>query len=992
MTLLKRVAVAVVAIMMVLSIAGASVAFAINGTVLDSDYVTETFEKEGVYEAVASEGQERISEQLDTTLANSADEIPAGISITIDTQAAADAALPKAYVAEQFSTNVERAFAYLQGDAGNLTLSVDLVPVKRSLKEYVTNDTITVDTVALANARDINVTTAGVTVDSRMITRLNRNRSGYERARIRLRSQAVAAAAVPVSIGANGSVVVNTSALLRQTEFEIERNGVRADTAMLVRLNANQSGYRNARADLRSQALTEAEIPLDIARDGSVEVDIVEISREIDFTSNRANISIDDGTIARLNANRSGYHNVRVNIRQQALEQFPVDVNENGSVVVNTVDIVRESNVTYDRANVTVDDGMIARLNANRSGYHNVRVNIRQQAVEQFPVDVNENGSVVVNTVDIAREIDFASATDRITVTDDMIARLNNGSSGYAAVRSDIREQVREQLPSMATAAQVDAVLEEINAELTANVTSRTRATYGENVSEETLDDIIALQTTVIDGLTDPDLTAYDQYATRREADEAALEQSFDRELDSALREANAEMKDAAAEQIRSEYGTDVGNETIEDIIALQNTVIDGLTQPDLAYDEYTNQREDDEAALAASFDRELDEALREANAQIKATAAEQARDRYGDTLSNTTLADVIALQNTTIDGLTKPDLTYDEYTTRRDANEAALEQSLTTELQKRLREANARIKAEAADQVRSEYGDVVSNATLADIIALQNTTIDGLTQPNLTYAEYTTQREAAEAALAASFDRELTNRLEAAATDVKEAAAERLRNEYGDVVSTATLADVIALQNTVIDGLTQPGLTYDEYVSRREAAEAALEASLAAELDARIDERVDDRIQLGTVTGERADVLSYVQTGVGVLGTLTLVLPLAFLALAGLVYVITRSIHRTVATAGYSLLVAGIGGVAVGILARGPVVTLVDSAFASVGGDLPEVGIEDAIVRIVEGLFGTLTMQSVVLAILGVVLVVAVVADRRGAVEKLRALVTGRA
>ena len=44
MSFLKRFAVAFVALGMVVSIAGASAAFAVDGTVLDSDHVTGSFE------------------------------------------------------------------------------------------------------------------------------------------------------------------------------------------------------------------------------------------------------------------------------------------------------------------------------------------------------------------------------------------------------------------------------------------------------------------------------------------------------------------------------------------------------------------------------------------------------------------------------------------------------------------------------------------------------------------------------------------------------------------------------------------------------------------------------------------------------------------------------------------------------------------------------------------------------------------------------------
>lgn len=848
MSMLNRVGVVVVAILMVLSVTGANAAFAVNRTLLNSGHVTETFEKEGVYGSVATEGQDRISEELNETLENKTDDVPAGISINIDSQAAAEEALTEEYVAEEFSTIVEQMLSYLKGDAENLSIQVNLVPVKDSLGEYLENDTVTVDTVALANEQGINVTTAGVKVDSDMIERLNTNQSGYESVRQQLRSQAVEGADLPVLVGADGSIVVEMETFLQQTDFEGERNNVTVDTAILVRMNANQSGYADARADIRSQALQQSGIPVEVAENGSVEVDTVKISREINFESGQERVSI--------------------------------------------------------------DDGMIARLNANQSGYEDVRVEIRAQAVETFPVDVDENGEVVVDTADIVQEIDFDTASDRIDVTDDMLVQLNDGPDGYTAVRSEIRDQVRSQLPSGATSSQIDTALEEINAELKKSATSQARAKYGENVSEETLGRIIALQNTVIDGLTDPELNDYNAYAS---------------------------------------------------------------------------QRDDEEVALADSFDHELNAVLREANEEIKTNSAQQARERYGDTVSNGTLSDVIALQNTVIDGLTNPDLTdFDEYTTRRNADEAALEESLTVELEDQLREVNEAIEAEAAEQVRSEYGDNVDEETITDIVGLQKTVIDGLTDPDLTeYEDYTSQRDDAKAALEDSLDQELSNKLREAGADVKADAADRIRNEYADQVSEDTIEDVVALQNVVVDGLTQPKLTYNNYTTQRDDAEAAVESSLGAELNERVDDQVDDQIELGNATGEQADSLNTVRAGVGLFGTLRFVLPLVFLALVGVVYVITRSIHRMVTTAGYSLVVAGLMGAVVGILMTGPALNGVDTALEPSAEELGETGVIEAIQSLVEGLFSALLMQSVLLATVGIVLVGIVIADKRDLFER---------
>lgn len=117
--------------------------------------------------------------------------------------------------------------------------------------------------------------------------------------------------------------------------------------------------------------------------------------------------------------------------------------------------------------------------------------------------------------------------------------------------------------------------------------------------------------------------------------------------------------------------------------------------------------------------------------------------------------------------------------------------------------------------------------------------------------------------------------------------------------------------------------------------------------------------------------------------GTLTLVLPLLFLALIGVVYGITRSLHQTVATTGYSLVVAGLIGAVVGLLINGPVLDAVNTALEPSGEELAETGVAEAIRSLVEGLFSTLTMQSVVVGIVGIAFVGSVIADKRGFFEK---------
>lgn len=440
-------------------------------------------------------------------------------------------------------------------------------------------------------------------------------------------------------------------------------------------------------------------------------------------------------------------------VKQSLSDQFDEE-----SVTVETVTLAQQRDFSAAGPDVEIDDEMIVRLNEDQDGYSSVRHDLRSDRLEGLPVGIRENGSVAVETVELATAIDFETAQADIDVTDQMIEDLNRDAAGYAETRATIRQQVRSAAPAGTPSAQIDQRLREINEEMKAN----------------------------------------------------------------------------AAEQARTAYGDDVGEESLQNIIALQNTVIDGLTDPDA--DDYT------------------------------------------------------------------------EYTDRRDANERALESSLTTEIEHRLRETGADIRAEAASQAESQYGDQVGDETLQAIIDLQTTVVRGFTDPDL--QEFST------------------------------------------------------------------------YESQRDANETALEASIASEIQQRIDSELDDQISLGDNLTEENEQLRTAQSGLGLIGTLAFVLPLLFVGLAGLVYALTRSLRRTVSTAGYALLVGGAVGAISGTLLGSRVVGMIES---NVGADSgAEAAFADAFVALVQALFDTHVTQSALLAVFGLILLVVVYAERNGYLDSV--------
>lgn len=569
------------------------------------------------------------------------------------------------------------------------------------------------------------------------------------------------------------------------------------------------------------------------------------------------------------------------------------------SVTVDTAELAQGRDLSAANAAVSVTDDMLTRLNENQAGYTTVRTSIRRQGADDLPIGFSEDdaGVVVVDTARFVTELDFETDSPRIEIDDDMIVRLNENQMGYTAVRNGLREQAVGDLPIRFT---------------------------------EDGNNIIDIDTT------------------------------------------------ALAQQIN--FDTDVADvDVTDDTIAQLNKDQEGYT------DARTDIREQVRTNLPGSPpERQVDEALREINADIQSSAADQARSAYGDEVSEATLQEIITLQTTVIDGLTDPDLNdFSDYEARRDADEAALAASLDAKIRQTLETEATELKATAADQARSKFGADISNTSLNASIQLQNTVIDGLTDPDLTFSDYTDRRDADEAALATSLNDDIEQRLRGEATQLQSAAAEQAETEFGADVSAASLDAIIRLQNTVIAGFTDPDLDeFSAYESRRTDAEAELEAALATEIQTTIDERFDaefaDQLNIGGELTEDTDGLATIQSILSVLNSLVFVLPVLFIVLVGVSYLATRAIQQTALLTGISLLVAGI------LSAIGSLIGDSVSPDISERGDdsgetqLVDTGFTDVVDSIIESLFATLLIQSIVLAVAGVVLVGGVYLHKR--------------
>lgn len=186
--------------------------------------------------------------------------------------------------------------------------------------------------------------------------------------------------------------------------------------------------------------------------------------------------------------------------------------------------------------------------------------------------------------------------------------------------------------------------------------------------------------------------------------------------------------------------------------------------------------------------------------------------------------------------------------------------------------------------------------------------------------------------------------------------------------------AAVLEHQYTVLDGLTGE-LTHEEYVEQLAADEQRIKAAIG---DAALGEVPDEQ----SLVGEDEDpesALGPIRTGASLTVTLAWLLPLLAAGLLAVVYGVSRSTDRTAMVAGSGLLVAGILGAVLGFLA-GPA-----AKRTVIVGTEESDPIVEGMVAVIDGTLQTVGTQSLVVALVGVIVLVAVVADRRGLFDGVR-------
>lgn len=140
----RRIAVVLVGILLLATVAGANVTVAADRTVLDVDHVVEGMDEEGLFADETENVRSDVADRI--TAATDGMNLPPGIALAdFDAESTAEESVTESHVREQMVGNLERLYAFLHGDREDLPLVFELGPVKSGIAESVT-ESATVDT------------------------------------------------------------------------------------------------------------------------------------------------------------------------------------------------------------------------------------------------------------------------------------------------------------------------------------------------------------------------------------------------------------------------------------------------------------------------------------------------------------------------------------------------------------------------------------------------------------------------------------------------------------------------------------------------------------------------------------------------------------------------------------------------------------------------------------------------------------------------------
>lgn len=148
MSMAKTAAIILIGMLLFSSVAVANTAIAADRTAFDSDYVVETMDDEGTFEAVGDTMRAEMVDEINASMENQS--IPQGISLgELDAATLANDTITDEFVKEEMTVNIDRLYAYLHGDTDELRMVVNLSDLKTALATEVSNE-LSIDTAAIA--------------------------------------------------------------------------------------------------------------------------------------------------------------------------------------------------------------------------------------------------------------------------------------------------------------------------------------------------------------------------------------------------------------------------------------------------------------------------------------------------------------------------------------------------------------------------------------------------------------------------------------------------------------------------------------------------------------------------------------------------------------------------------------------------------------------------------------------------------------------------
>ena len=144
--MIRKLFAVILAIVLIISLTGANALVAADRTVLDSEFVTDEFEKQGVYTELTESFQDDVSSEFGGEQIQPGEELPPGITAEpIDAQQVANDTITTEFVRNEVNRNIEQLYAFLHGERDTLNPRINTTPVKEGLLEEVEEMNVQVD-------------------------------------------------------------------------------------------------------------------------------------------------------------------------------------------------------------------------------------------------------------------------------------------------------------------------------------------------------------------------------------------------------------------------------------------------------------------------------------------------------------------------------------------------------------------------------------------------------------------------------------------------------------------------------------------------------------------------------------------------------------------------------------------------------------------------------------------------------------------------------